>query len=172
MARPVETFVSWQRLIPSLGLIGLLITACAQGVGTSSGGTPSELGPGRRYGGTVIVRPQDAGRTTTLEVGDILVFSVSNGQTSARSRAWHLLSFPRNVIHLISRSPAPPFRFRAVSAGNGELRLTLGSACGSPGPMTGTHLICPVGESSSEGGPPGVAIQLLTFPLKVLPRGQ
>jgi len=165
-------FTSWRRSVLFLGLI-VLMPACAGAAGTSSETTrPSGPEPSRPSPGTVTVRPQDAGRTVTLYVGDTLVFSVSGASPSPAGAGWHLLSYPRNLISLISRSPTPPFRFRALESGMGELRLTLGSACGSPGPLPASYQFCPVGESPSGGGPPGLPIRLFTFPLKLLPRGR
>jgi hypothetical protein len=166
----VESFISRGRVVLSLGLIALSATACARSAGPDSGGT-SGLAAGRP-GRQITVGPQDAGKTITLRVDETLVFSVSNGGPSNRATGWHLLSFPRNLISLTSRSRTPPFRFRALSPGVGELRLTAGHACSGPGPLAGSSKDCPVAESSEVGSSPSLPIRLLTFSLKVVPRGQ
>jgi hypothetical protein len=165
--------MSWRRLVLSLGSITLLMAACARAAGTHTGGTgPSGLGSGREHGGTVTVGPQDAGKTITLKTGDTLVFSVSSAGSPAGAMRWRVLSYPGNLVSLISRSPTPPFRFRALDVGAGELRLTLGPTCGSPGPLAGSFVECPVAESTSAGGAQGIPVRVLTFPLKVVPPGR
>lgn len=105
-----------------------------------------------------------------MRVGDTLVFSASAGP-EAGATAWRLVSYPRNLIVLVSRSPIPPFRFRALDQGTGSLRLTLGEMCGGPGPPAASGRDCPAADSPSGGGP-FVPVRSLTFPIKVLPRGE
>jgi hypothetical protein len=173
MAQRVDFFPRLLRLVPTVAVIGLLFTACSRAGGTSPAATdPSVLGPGRGYGGTVTVGPQDAGKSITLGAGDILVFAVSNASPSAGAMTWHLMSYPRDIITLISQSSTPPFRFRALYQGTGVLRLTLGPiGCGGPGPLAASSKECPVMGSSAAEGPPGMAARLLIFPVRVLGRG-
>jgi hypothetical protein len=168
----VDLFPRSLRLVPTVGMIGILMTACARAGVSPAAINPSVLGPGRGYGGTVTVGPQDAGKSITLGAGDNLVFTVSSASLSAGAMTWHLLSYPRNIITLISHSSTPPFRFRALNQGTGVLRLTLGPiGCGGPGPLAANSKECPVAGSAAAEGP-AVADRLLIFQIKVLGRGQ
>ena len=154
--------------LPALWAIALLVTSCA-GVTPASGPSPSGIGPGKGYGGTVTIGPQDAGKTVTLGAGDILVFAASTSSPSPRAMAWRLVSYPKNLITLVSRSSTPPFRFRALHQGTGLLELSVGPRCGSPGPLKGDSMQCPVAGPMNEGA--GIPERLITFPLHVLARG-
>jgi hypothetical protein len=149
----------------ALGMIGFLATACARAASTSpQASNPSVIGPGHGYGGTVTIGPQDDGKSVILGAGDILVFSISNASPSSRGLVYRLVSYPKDLITLISGSAAPPFRFRALHQGTGVLQISFGPACGGPGPPPASQA-CPLSDN-------GIATRLLTFHLKVLARGQ
>jgi hypothetical protein len=156
-----------------LGTICLVGASCARSTGAT--GSPSsprstQIGPPLEYGGVLTLRPADTGKTVVLGAGDTLVFTVTGASASPRPLAWHIVSYPKNLLTLISRSTRAPFRFRALHAGEGDLRLSTGPPCGGPGPLAAGDQQCPV-TGDSEMGPPGFATRLLVFHLKVLPRG-
>ena len=125
-----------------------------------------------RYGSTITIGPQDEGKSIVLGAGDILVFIVSNASLSSNASpssnglVWRLVSYPQDLLTLLSRSATPPFQFRALYQGSGLLRFSFGPSCGGPGPPLASR-DCPL-----MGGGAGVATRLLTFRLKVLARGQ
>jgi hypothetical protein len=153
-----------------LGSICLLATSCASSTGARGSSSPesTQVGPVSKDGGILTVDPSDSGKTVVLGPGDILMFTVPTPLPKGLS--WRILSYPRNLITLASRSAKPPFRFRAVRAGTGDLRLTAGPPCGGPGPLAAGDQGCPV-VGDAEIGPPGFASRLLVFHLKILLRG-
>src|SRR2546425_3012364 len=168
MPQRKERTLRWALVVPALGMIGLLVTSCVR-VTPVEGPSPSGIGPGRGYGGTVTIGPQDVGKTITLGAGDILVFSASTNSPSPSAVAWRLVSYPKNLITLLSRSSTPPFRFRALHPGTGLLELSQGPVCGSPGPLKGNSMQCPVAGSMDQGA--GILTRLVTFRLNVLAPG-
>jgi hypothetical protein len=168
MAKRREGALRRAVVVPALGVLALLVASCANAT-PASGPSPSGIGPGKGYGGTVTVGPQDAGKTVTLGAGDILVFAAPTSSPSPSASAWRLVSYPTNLITLLSRSSTPPFRFRALHPGTGLLELSVGPRCGSPGPLKGDSMQCPVAGAMNEGA--GIPERLITFPLHVLARG-
>ena len=161
------------RSLLALAVVGMVAAACAQRTNVSpAASNPSVIGPGHGYGSTITIGPQDEGKSIVLGAGDILVFTVSNASSSSNASpssnglVWRLVSYPQDLLALLSRSATPPFQFRALYQGSGLLRFSFGPSCGGPGPPL-TSRDCPL-----MGGGAGVATRLLTFRLKVLARGQ
>ena len=145
----------------------MVAAACAQRTNVSpAASNPNVIGPGHGYGSTITIGPQDEGKSIVLGAGDILVFTVSNASPSSNGLVWRLVSYPQDLLTLLSRSATPPFQFRALYQGSGLLRLSFGPSCGGPGPPLASR-DCPL-----MGGDAGVATRLLTFRVKVLARGQ
>ena len=171
MPSPARRLPSVRRLA-LLGSICILAVSCARSTGTTGSpsiSTSTQIGPPLAYGGILTIGPADTGKTVALGAGDTLVFRATGTAASPRPVAWHIVSFPKNLFTLMSPSTKPPFRFRALRAGDGDLRLSAGPPCGGPGPLAAGDQQCPVvGDSEL---PPGFATRLLVFHLKVLPRG-
>src|SRR5437660_4577460 len=168
MAQRKGTAPRWALVLPALGMIGLLVASCARVTpagGPSTGGITS----GKPYGATVTIGPQDAGKTVTLGAGDLLVFQASASGASPSAVGWRLVSYPKDLITLLSWASPSPFRFRALHPGTWMLELSLGPLCGSPGPAKGDSAQCPVGAKGQAAEFPS---RLLTFTLHVLARGQ
>jgi hypothetical protein len=160
----------WSALrLALLGSICLLATSCAgsTAAGSSSSAESTQIGPPLKYGGILTLRPTDSGKTVVLGAGDTLMFIVPSPPPGRLS--WRILSYPKNLIDLISGSAKPPFRFRALHAGTGDLRLTAGPPCGGPGPLAEGDQQCPVAGAME--GPPSISSRFLVFHLKILPRG-
>jgi hypothetical protein len=161
------------RRLALLGSVCLLAASCARSTGpTGAPASPAstQIGPIPKYGAVLTVGPEEAGKTVVLGAGDTLVFTVPGTASSPESQAWRLVSYPRDLIALITRSARLPFRFRALHAGLGDLRLASGPRCGGPGPLAAGDQQCPV-VGDAEMGPPGFVSRLLVFHLKVLARG-
>jgi hypothetical protein len=159
------------RRLALLSSICVLAASCARSTaatGASTSPASTQIGPPLKYGGVLTMTPADSGKTVVLGAGDTLIFMVPTPPPNRL--AWRIVSYPRNLISLLSGSARPPFRFRALHAGTGDLRLGSGPPCGGPGPLAAGDQQCPV-VGDSELGPPGFANRLLVFHLKVQPRG-
>ena len=154
------------QLLMLVALVGLLAASCAGASSPSAGpSNPTVSGPGSGSTRTVTIGPGDAGKSIVLTTGDVLVFSSSNTTPPPRMTLWRLVSYPKDLITLISGSAGPPFRFRALYAGTGALEISFGPTCGSPGPALGGPE-CPLMGDSAGAFP----TRLLTFYLKVTGR--
>ena len=154
------------QLLMLVALAGLFATSCARASGSPPGANnPSVISPGHGSARPVTIGPDDAGKSIALTTGDVLVFSSPNTTPPPRMVLWRLVSYPKNLITLISGSAGPPFRFRALHAGTGVLEISFGPSCGGPGPALGGPE-CPLAGDSVGAFP----TRLLTFYLKVLAR--
>lgn len=145
-----------------LALVGLLGAACG-GLNRARAGE----GPAQRT--TFNLSQQDTGKTVTMHIGDLLVFTpVQEGPTPAYAAiAWRLHEFPKNQLALVSNlKDGPPFRFVARHSGIGMLSFTFGSPCSEgPGPAIISGAQCPVVAGEA------MPVRLYSYTVRVYAQG-
>jgi hypothetical protein len=123
----------WAALLPALALV---VAGCAEpGAGTPRSGPATAS----RSPTTVMVSPDDGGRTVDLEVGDrLLVALQANRQSTRVPPPWTLRMPPTKVLERVPGDPDAT-RVMLVAAGPGTVRLLLvkRASCAPP-------LRCPV----------------------------
>ena len=140
-------------------MAGLLSAACAGLNGAHAGEDSSRVK-------TFNLSQQATGKTVTMQLGDLLVFTAEqNGPTpSYYAAAWGLHEFPKDQLSVVSSfKDGPPFRFVARHSGIGTLSFTFGSPC-SAGPGA-AGVKCPV----ATGG--AMPIRLYRYTVRVYAQG-
>jgi hypothetical protein len=140
-----------------LAVVGLLGAACAG----LNGAQAVEGTPGVK---TFNVSQQDTGKTVTMHIGELLVFTpAQDGPTPPYPKtAWGLHEFPKDQLAWASNpKDGPPFRFVARHSGIGTLSFTFGSPC-SAGPV---GVKCPV----AAGG--AMPVRLFSYAVRVYAQG-
>jgi hypothetical protein len=130
----------WAALLPALALV---VAGCAQrGTGTPrSGPATASSSPN-----TVMVGPDDGGRTVNLEVGDRLVVRLQTaGRPSRFLPPWMLRLPPSRVLERVPGDPDAA-RVVLVAAEGGTVRLLLVKRAGCTPPLR-----CPVAAAGPTG---------------------
>jgi hypothetical protein len=130
----------WALLLPALALV---LTGCAQ-PGT---GTPRPApATASSSPATVMVGPDDGGRTVDLKVGDRLIVQLDTDRRPARvPPPWTLRMPPSNVLKRIQGDPDAP-RVVLVADAPGTVRLLLVKRAGCSPPLR-----CPVAAAGPTG---------------------
>jgi hypothetical protein len=143
-----------------LSILAVVVAGCAQpGTSTSAGNPAAAV----RSSATIVVGPDDDGRTYDLRVGERLIVELrQTGQRSRRS-TWTLRSPPSTVLKRLDRDSGPT-RVMFVAQAAGTVRLVLLKPRGCQPPLR-CPMVDPSGES--QGMHPPLPTLVVTIAIRV-----
>jgi hypothetical protein len=143
-----------------LPILAVLLSGCAQpSTSTLVGGPAVASGPAT----TIVVGPDDDGRTYHLKVGERLVVELRPTSQPSRRSTWTLRPPPSTALKRLDRDSDPRrVTFLAQAAGTVQLVLLKPRGCQPP-------LRCPLADPSgmSQGIHPPLPAQVVTIIIQV-----